>query len=39
MKAFNKNILNRLWERNIVDIYFNGNKNLNNETRELDRDF
>jgi hypothetical protein len=31
--------LNRLWKKQIVDVYFNGNENFNNVNRELDRDF
>ena len=39
MKFFNKKHLNKLWKKNIVDIYFNGNENLNNANREIDADF
>ncbi len=31
--------MNRLWKKQIVDVYFNGNENFNNVNRELDRDF
>jgi hypothetical protein len=39
MKVFNKKHLNKLWKKNIVDIYFNGNENLNNANREIDANF